>query len=213
MGKLIDLTGKIFGRLTVIKRADANTNQNKPRWVCRCTCGKEVVVDGNSLKSGHIKSCGCYQLEIRTKHGMSNTKIYRTWQAMKDRCYNPKNKKFPRYGGRGIKVCERWHIFENFYADVSILPHFGEPGYTLDRIENDKDYEPGNVRWATPAEQNRNYSRNIKIEYNGEEMTLAEAAEKSGIAYPTLQGRYRRGKRGDELLKTVGNYNKKNKGS
>ena len=207
MGKKCeDLTGKVFGYLLVLSIAYKKKNKNgtKIYWRCRCLkCGKEVVVAAHDLKSGHSTTCGCGRIgKFTTKtHGMSRTKIYYTWGSMMARCYNPNNKQHDKYGGRGIKVCERWHTFENFYADVSILPHFNEKGYSLDRIDNNGDYCPENVRWADINTQARNKRNNILVEYNGEEMTLPEAAEKSGINYDCLQRRYYRGDRGDRLFR------------
>ena len=192
-----DLTGQVFGQLTVIERAE-NSKAGKVRWLCRCSCGNECVVQACDLKSRNTTTCGCGKGNY--KHGMHGTKIHNTWRGMLDRCYNPNNIGFDHYGGRGIKVCERWHNFENFYEDVSKLENFGRAGYTLDRIENDKDYCPSNVRWADRNTQNRNTSRNVKVIYNGVEMCLKDAAEKSGINYQTLQGRY---KRSDDLFAPV----------
>ena len=206
MGKFIDLTGMKFNRLTVLKRVE-NTKDGHARWLCRCSCGNECVVIGKHLRSGAIQSCGCLGREIRIKsnttHAMAGTKIYEVWQSMMQRCYNAKCKDYPKYGGRGIRVCEHWHKFENFYADVSQMEHFNEEGYTLDRIDNDKDYCPENCRWADKKTQCRNTRRNVKVMYNGEEMTLPEVAEKSGLNYRTLKTRYRHGKRGADLFAPV----------
>ena len=203
MGKFQDLTGMTFGRLTVIERAE-NSNNGAARWLCRCSCGNEVVVCASDLKNRQ-ESCGCYRREkasqANKKHGMSGTKIYKTWRDMLARCENPKHKSFDEYGGRGIKVCERWHKFENFYDDVSQLPHFGEKGYTLDRIRVNEDYKPGNVRWSDANTQARNRRNNVMVEYEGVEMCLTEATEKSGISYTTLQSRYHAGDRGDKLFR------------
>ena len=136
-------------------------------------------------------------------HGLSDSKIYRAYKDMINRCCNPNTKAYHNYGGRGIKVCERWlNSFENFYEDVSKLEHFGEAGYTLDRINNDGNYEPGNVKYSTRKEQNRNRRSTVFVEYNGEQITLAEAAELTGINYHTLYTRYsREGLRGESLFK------------
>ena len=204
MGKFEDLTGMTFGRLTVIERAP-NIGKDTA-WRCKCSCGNECIVRSDVLKRGQ-PTCGCGKLEKlieRSKtHGMSHTKIYKTWSYMLQRCYNPKRPDFDLYGGRGIKVCERWHTFENFYEDVSKLEHFGEEGYTLDRIRVNEDYEPGNVRWADKNTQARNKRNNILVEYEGVEMCLKEAAEKSGISYTTLQARYRVGDRDEKLFRPV----------
>ena len=162
MTKLIDLTGKQFGRWTVLYQdKDAKTT----RWVCRCSCGTIRSVMRHNLKhpdtSRRSTSCGCYQREqarnFQTKHNLAHTPIHFEWEGMKQRCYNPKSSSYKNYGGRGIKVCAEWRdSFQAFYDCVSVLPHFGEPGRSLDRIDNEGDYEPGNVRWATRHEQNMN---------------------------------------------------------
>ena len=159
MGAFIDLTGQKFGRLTVVERA--KNKGKETMWLCVCDCGKTLIAQGNNLKSGHTKSCGCYNSEITTirnyKHGKRKTTVYNTWNNMRRRCYEKANAKYPSYGGRGITVCDEWkNSFEAFYDDVSKLPHFGEKGYSLDRIDNDGNYEPTNVRWATAKQQANN---------------------------------------------------------
>lgn len=198
-----DLTGEIFGRLTVLEFA--YTKNEESYWKCCCSCGAEIIVRSKCLARGETKSCGCLALENlinRSKtHGLAGTPIHIAWCSMRERCNNPHNKSYARYGGRGIKICERWlNSFENFYEDVSKLPHFGEKGYSLDRINNDGDYCPDNVRWATRKEQCRNRRSNVIVEYQGVKMTMIEAAEKSGLDYKLLNNRYRKGKRGDELF-------------
>lgn len=156
----IDRTGAVFGRLTVIRRAP-----NRGRhvyWVCLCACGTVVEVKGDHLKSGATSSCGCFKVErtvaTKTTHGharattVGQSPTYQSWSSMIQRCTNPKKAKWPYYGGRGITVCDRWHTFVNFLVDMGEKPE----GLTLDCIDNDGNYEPGNVRWATPTEQARN---------------------------------------------------------
>lgn len=124
---------------------------------------------------------------------MSHTFIHNEWLGIKQRCNNPKSNSYNRYGRRGIKMCEKWeNDFIAFYDYVSKLPNYGKKGYTLDRIDNNKGYEPNNVRWATAKEQCRNRRSNVIVEYKGEKMTLTEAAEKSGISYSCLNARIRR---------------------
>ena len=159
--KALDLKGKRFGMLTVIERKGAICGHSA--WICRCDCGNETIVTANNLKD-RTTSCGCYQKmrakQANTVHGKSHSKIHYIWNAMKKRCFNSNCKSFPNYGGRGITVCDEWKdSFQSFYDYVSKLQHFGEEGYSLDRINNDGNYEPENVRWATRLEQARNKRR------------------------------------------------------
>jgi len=159
MSKSIDETNNRYGRLTVICPIGRN-KQRYITWLCHCDCGKEIIVNGAELRRGTVSSCGCLHREIiRTigksnkKHGMTDTKTHRSWSSMIARCTNSTHHAFRNYGGRGIKVCERWlHSFENFYADMGERPE----GKTLDRIDNDGNYCSENCRWATWSEQNKN---------------------------------------------------------
>lgn len=156
--EVVDLTGKRFGKLIVIERAGSKCGH--AAWLCQCDCGNQIIAVGNNLQK-RTNSCGCYQKEMakktKTTHGKSHSKLHYIWISMKMRCFNPKDKGFKNYGGRGITVCDEWkESFESFYNYASKLPHFGEEGYSIDRINNDGNYEPGNVRWATRKEQNLN---------------------------------------------------------
>ena len=210
MGKFIDLTGQKFGRLTVISRAE-NSKINghiKVRYNSLCDCGKYCVVYASDLKSGNTRSCGCLHdercRERATTHGLGHTPIYGTWCNMKARCFNPNNTDYSRYGGRSITIFESWcEDFQAFYDYVSQLEHYGEENYTLDRIDVNGNYEPGNVRWADAKTQRRNQARTISIEYNGKTMCLKDAAELSGIKVTTLWVRYKNGDRGERLFRPV----------
>lgn len=161
MPQLDDLSGKVFCRWSVIKRAPRR-RRISAEWTCKCSCGKESVVAGQALRNGKSKSCGCLNREITTKlwttHGLSGTKVYRAWCLMLQRCYNASPKIYPYYQGRGIIVCESWHTFENFFADMGHPPSIA---HSLDRINNNGNYEPDNCRWATKREQSMNTRRNL----------------------------------------------------
>lgn len=209
MGKFEDLTGNTYGRLTVISRAD-NDEYGHIMWKCLCECGETCTVLSNSLTrtdGKETRSCGCLHkeklVERSTKHGKAGEKIYYIWQKIISRCTNPDDKNYHNYGGRGITICEEWLDFQNFYDYVSTLEHFGEKGYSLDRIDNNGNYEPSNVRWADSKTQQRNKANNRLVEYQGETMTLIEASEKSGIGYGTLQRRIRLGWAAEDLFKPV----------
>lgn len=164
MGRKVQMIGRRFGKLTVITESGKDKH-GRYLWVCRCDCGMTTQpINGNNLRHGDSTSCGCWRRETTRKtgraaikHGMSGTKIMHVWASMKARCSNPNLSNYDRYGGRGIQVFQEWRdSFEAFYAYVSNLPHYGEPGYSLDRINNDGNYEPGNVRWATAKAQAHN---------------------------------------------------------
>lgn len=167
MSKLIDLTGKRFGRLIVIRRMD-HDKWGHSTWLCQCDCGKEKIIRSDHLLSNKIQSCGCLHNEgnnIRHGHNKKGevTKEYKAWGGMKQRCTNPSDKAYSDYGGRGITVCKRWLKFENFLEDMGECPI----GLTLDRKNNNKNYCKSNCRWTTPQEQARNTRKNLYVTYNG----------------------------------------------
>lgn len=181
--------GSRFGKLVVIE--DVPQTRGRRRVRCRCDCGNEITPLLSNVLDGNTKSCGCEKRRggRNATHRQSKTKLYRVWSMMKDRCANPRSKRFAYYGGRGIRVCDRWrNSFEAFVADM------GEPpfdGATLDRIDIDGHYEPGNVRWATWREQALN--RRPSYEYRGRQMTWSELVAASGLRPVTLRKRIESG--------------------
>lgn len=180
--------GLRYGRLVVI--AFHSRVPGSVKWICRCDCGKETVVYGCNLTSSHTTSCGCRALEVSTerfyKHGLSGTRQHKVWSMMLERCENQNNQDYKDYGGRGIKVCPAWHSFETWWMDM-------KDGYsdnlTIDRIDTNGNYEPGNCRWATVKEQANNRRHNHRVTHNGKTQTLAEWAADAGIQQRTLSKR------------------------
>lgn len=149
--------GVRFGRLTTVEVV--RNDRGYLRWRCICDCGRYIDGKPGTLRFGKLKSCGCLLPDVlREKeliHGMHGTRTYRSWNMMKQRCTNPKAPNYQYYGGRGIKYCERWEKFENFLADMGVRPE----GMSIERMDNDGDYEPGNCKWATQVEQVHNSTR------------------------------------------------------
>lgn len=191
MSKFQDLTGKKFDKLKVVSRADDYIKPNGHKiiqWHCVCECGNEVTVRAEYLTSGHTKSCGCKRLVSHTKtYGQTNTRLYKIWIGIKERCCNPKRNNYYLYGGRGIKLCDEWLNFENFYHWSVNNGYSNE--LTIDRIDNDLDYSPSNCRWATNKQQSNNRRSNRIIKYNGESHTLQEWSKITGINSNTIRMR------------------------
>ncbi len=174
--------GQRNGRLVALEPVSRDRHHNVT-WRFRCDCGNEHTAQAGSVRAGKIRSCGCFHRDTCTTHGMSRTSIYKIWAGIVVRCTNEASDDFPRYGGRGIKICDRWRKFENFYSDVGTRPSLK---HSLDRRDNDGHYEPSNCRWATAKEQARNRRGNHMVSLNGQIMTKAEALELLRI--PTIEG-------------------------
>ena len=192
-----------FGRLSVIERAQ---NQGKRvMWRCLCECGAEIVTRGHHLTSGATQSCGCLNRErssqFHTKHGGSQTRLYKEWSKIKQRCNNKNNDRWSDYGGRGIKVCKEWEESYEAFCDWAM-----ENGYqddlTIDRIDVNGNYEPGNCRWITNQAQQHNRRNNHYITYNGETRTITEWARMYGLSENGLVHRIQRGWSVERALKT-----------
>jgi hypothetical protein len=189
------ILGQKFGRLLAISIAGKQGNYNLIG--CRCDCGRTHNVRSAHLRSGAITSCGC---RFRT-HGMTKTTEYNSWTCMRDRCNSPGDIGYANYGGRGIKVCERWNdSFQNFIDDMGPKP---SPRHTIDRIDGDGDYEPSNCRWATKREQRLNVRGIIRLTHGGETLTLNEWGQRLGINPQTITNRVRAGRSPADCLSQV----------
>jgi hypothetical protein len=204
MGQLVNLLGGKFGRLTVIEKTDRRGSSGAVFWKCLCECGKTKDISSSCLRTGQTKSCGCLFLDdaaakgrAKRIHGMTNTRTYKSWIGMKQRCYNQNNKKYMIYGGRGIYVCESWkNSFESFYKDMGEAPD----GMSIDRIDVNGNYEPSNCRWATQKEQQNNRSNNLILEYQSKKYTLQQLCDHLGKNSDKVQQRL---KRGDSLERAL----------
>jgi hypothetical protein len=191
MAKFLDLTGQRYGRLTVIARSPEH---RLVYWMCQCDCGGTKTVFAGSLRRGLTKSCGCLSSETtatrNTVHGLAQRSgrapEYQTWAKMRRRCENPIDPVYHRYGARGIKVCDRWQSFAAFLEDMGPRP---TPQHTIERVNNDGNYEPGNCRWADRTEQANNRRTSRILEHNGEALTVAEWARRTGLRQHTIMAR------------------------
>ncbi len=196
-----DLTGLKFNLLTVLEFS--HRTDNATLWKCLCDCGREAIIRGYDFKSGKQKSCGCLR-DISTKkrmttHGESHkTSEYKAWRAMHDRVYRPTTPQLKRdYKDRGITICQRWHVYENFISDMGRKP---TPKHSLDRIDNNGNYEPLNCRWATRLQQNTNRRNTVFLTFKGEKKPLVEWVKITGISYGTLRSRLKKNPNDDHIL-------------
>lgn len=186
--KLNDLVGRRFGRLVVTERAE-NAPSGLTRWKCKCDCGNECIVIANNLMRNHTTSCGCFKdesrISVHTKHGLSDTRIYGVYGKIKARCYNENNPSYPRYGGRGITMCDEWKNDPEAFCEWAYAHNYREDAdygeCTVDRIDNNEGYSPENCRIADEKTQANNRRSNLIIEHNGEKKTLAQWRDYFGM--------------------------------
>jgi hypothetical protein len=192
-GKIKELTGMIFGKLTVVAR-DKSVSVGSgvaATWRCRCECGNEITKAGHSLRNSKgFVSCGCRSVSPRRTHGMTRSPIYCRWSNMLRRCNSPSNSSYADYGGRGIAVCDRWLDFANFYEDMGDPPY---PQATIERKDNEGSYCPSNCRWASRSEQSVNKRSTRYLTYNGRTMCLSHWAQEIGISREGLSSRLAKG--------------------
>lgn len=188
MSKFVDIAGKKYNHLTVIKRLE-NAKGGVPVWECKCDCGNITTVRGSNLKNGSVKSCGCLRHKPTVvSHNMSNTRLYHVYAGMKSRCFNKSLKTYKNYGGRGITICDEWkNNFINFYNWA--MENGYKEGLTIERIDNDGNYEPKNCKWIPKSEQPNNRRMNYKFTYDGKTQNLAEWCKELGLDYKRTHSR------------------------
>lgn len=197
MPKKIDLTGRRFGKLTVLAE-HPERNGKEIMWVCKCDCGNTKIIAGHNLRSGGSTTCGC----STRKHGMRNTRLWSIWDGMRKRCYNPSHPYYFIYGGRGITICEEWLQDHAKFFEWALANGY-QDDLTIDRIDFNGNYCPDNCRFVDVVTQLNNRSNNCHVEINGENKTLGEWSRITGIGYQTIYRRYRRGDRGQSLIREV----------
>lgn len=210
MGKLIDLTGQKFGRLTVIQQ---DTTKKRTSWMCKCECGRAAVVTTDKLRSGHTQSCGCLQKErtsaARKTHGATNTQLHKTWKGIKARCNNPNHKNYQQYGGRGIKMCPEWEADFGAFAAWCYSQGY-HAGLTVDRKDNSKGYNPENCRLLTMHGQTRNKHDNVIVDGKVLADFIADICKETGLKPGGVYYRYYKLKENGKqpTKEAIMNYNK-----
>lgn len=199
MVKSIDITGQKFNRLTAIKYSHKQHPRNH-YWLYKCDCGEEKIIRKNHVSSNKTLSCGCYSQDRKDNMkltAVTRTPIYHIWENIKYRCNSSKNSAYKDYGGRGIRICERWMKFENFLEDMKERPSLE---HSVDRIDNNGDYEPSNCRWATNKEQSRNTRKNRNFTIDGVTHCVTDWAKEKGLSNFLVFLRLRRGWSIEEAL-------------
>lgn len=174
------MIGDTYGELLIIEEIEERDKNNHVLYRCKCSCGTEKIILGRSLRSGRSSSCGCMASIKKTKHNMNRTTEYKTWSSLKQRCYNKNDSKYKDWGGRGIKVCDRWiNSFENFFEDMGYKP---SKSHSIERINNDGDYEPSNCIWADKKTQARNRRSSTKILHENKIIDIFLFSEKMNLS-------------------------------
>lgn len=204
--KRIDLTGQKFGRLLVLEYDHTGKN-DVAFWLCKCDCGNEKIISRGNLKNGTTVSCGCYHHNKITSHDGCKTRLYSIWTAMKKRCFVTTHQAYKNYGGRGIIVCDEWKNDFVTFRDWALGNGYHEV-LTIDRINNNGNYEPSNCRWATIKEQMRNRSKTAYVTIDNITRSISEWSEITGISYGNIFYRFKAGYSGEDLLKPAGGLNK-----
>jgi len=208
MSRLKDLTGRTFGRLTVVGRADPSllgSGKFDTLWWCQCSCGNEqlVVRSRGSLQTQGDHSCGCHYKDLNVQHRMSHSHLYRVWRHMKSRCLNPNVERYPHYGGRGITICDEWlNSFDAFMEWATT--HGYQDGLSLERKDVNGNYTPENCCWIPKADQQKNKTCTVYVEVRGEKLRIQEIADKYGFTYGCIKRRIQQGDRGEEIIRPLG---------
>lgn len=208
-----NLKGQRFGRLLVV--GPIEVRRSYVYWHAKCECGKDVEIRSSHLLDGSTQSCGCWRKERgasqSTVHGLYRSRIYKIWAGIKSRCNNPNDLGYRNYGGRGVTICQKWNdSFVAFNADVAMLAGYNDPSLSLDRINNDGNYEPSNVRWATNAQQRRNSRQNHMLTHKGKTQCLVDWAIECGLTHTLLSQRLKMGWELERALITpIGKYTRR----
>ena len=196
--KLVDITGRRYGHLTVISYSHRGKRRNH-FWNCICDCGKEACVNSAHLKNGTTKSCGCLRYEVaHARKKIKSHRLHTIWSSMKQRCNNPNNAKYKSYGGRGVKICEDWLDFSNFF-DWAINNGYSD-NLSIDRIDVNGNYEPSNCRWVSNKIQARNKQNTVYLEYEGISKSISDWADEKGISHEVIKKRMSLGWTAEEIL-------------
>lgn len=206
MGRCKDLAGMKFHALTVLEKTEKRDSSGNVYWLCKCDCGNNTLVKSNSLISGHTKGCGCHITNMKGKY-KRKTRLGNTWQCMKQRCLNHKDKRYNKYGGRGITICDEWLDYDNFYEWA--MANGYQDDLSIERIDVNGNYEPSNCTWITMRKQMDNTTRTVRHNINGKMMTVREIADELGVSYRAVEHRIKRGQslegkyRGYDGIKTL----------